>query len=227
MNNMIHLNDRLNHSPKKLMLKLSILILIVIFMLLALNLRSGFIGDINNLVNTRITTIEHPLFIEISRIISVIFDTYGVILISAAAFIYLFLKGKRKESLIFASMIVLSSLSVTLLKNIFLVARPINELMMETDFSFPSGHSSIAVVLFGFLAYFVIKQNKNNKNDKIIRFIILIISAIGILIVAFSRLYLNVHWISDVIGGLIIGTIWLLLAILLLKKESRYKQIRI
>jgi len=94
-----------------------------------------------------------------------------------------------------------------------MISRPLNALILENDFSFPSGHSSIGLIVIGFLAYFLKKETKINK--KLLYFL----SISTIILVAFSRLYLNVHWFSDVLGGLIIGAIWLLLALFFLEKN--------
>lgn len=96
-----------------------------------------------------------------------------------------------------------------LLKIIFLRPRPAypDAIHTMTSFSFPSGHAMIAVLLFGVLAYLawpLLKQKAARRG--------LLIGAITLtLLVGFSRLYLGVHYLSDVIAGFAFGLFWLLL----------------
>lgn len=95
-------------------------------------------------------------------------------------------------------------------------ARPeiLSHITYADGFSFPSGHAFSAIVFFGFLAY-LLAQKFQNKNAKlsIWLFFSLLILAIG-----FSRVYLGVHWPTDILGSFVIGSFWLIGVILFLKK---------
>jgi len=86
------------------------------------------------------------------------------------------------------------------------------------EFSFPSGHSAYTACFYGFLAYFLIRQTKNRTRHVDLIFIwILIFTMVG-----FSRLYLGVHYLSDVLAGGLLGLSWLLIGISLVEwKEAR------
>ena len=73
-------------------------------------------------------------------------------------------------------------------------------------FSFPSGHSTVNVVLYGFLTFLIARELRPAWRLPVILGV-----ACLILLIAFSRLYLGAHWLSDVIGGLAFGTAWLAL----------------
>ncbi len=73
-------------------------------------------------------------------------------------------------------------------------------------FSFPSGHSTINLVLYGFLAFLVVRHGRPAW-----RLPIAAGSACLVFLIAFSRLYLGAHWLSDVLGGLAFGSAWLAL----------------
>lgn len=79
--------------------------------------------------------------------------------------------------------------------------RPLTPAYLEHSFSFPSGHAMIAVVLYGFIAYVLMSQSKSFKRQVNIFFGFLAIAmAVGV-----SRLYLGVHYLSDVLGGYLLG----------------------
>lgn len=85
--------------------------------------------------------------------------------------------------------------------------RPIGSLYDgAAGFSFPSGHSTLNLVLYGFLAFLVIREIRPTR-----RLPIALGATTLILAIAFSRLYLGAHWFSDVAGGLAFGTAWLIL----------------
>lgn len=86
-------------------------------------------------------------------------------------------------------------------------ARP-GELLYSgwSAFSFPSGHSTVNVVLYGFLAFLIAREIRPAW-----RFVVVLGAATLIFLIAFSRLYLGAHWFSDVLGGLAFGSAWLAL----------------
>ena len=87
--------------------------------------------------------------------------------------------------------------------------RPDVALYIEDTFSFPSGHATIAVAFYGFLIYILFRQIKKWKYKiNTLFFGIILILAIGL-----SRLYLGVHFLSDVWGGYLLGALWLLMGI--------------
>lgn len=90
----------------------------------------------------------------------------------------------------------------------FIIARPRPEVLrivQENGYSFPSGHSMVATGFYGFLIYLVYKNIKNKK----IKYPLIAILSILILLIGISRIYLGAHYATDVIGGWIIGIIYL------------------
>jgi len=94
-------------------------------------------------------------------------------------------------------------------KEVFHRARPTVALYKVNSFSFPSGHATIAVSFYGFLTYMMIRETKKWKN----KINILFLGFILITLIGFSRLYLGVHYLSDVLGGYLVGGIWLIIGI--------------
>lgn len=158
----------------------------------------------NNIINEKrtnivkvITNITSPLMVIITALILVIV-----------------IKDKKiKISL------VINLLGITIINNLIkvIVARPrpdINRLVTETGYSFPSGHSITSMVFYGYLVYLIYKYI-NNKKIKIplMIFLILLIPIIGL-----SRIYLGVHYTSDVLCGFLLGIVYLILFISISKK---------
>jgi len=97
--------------------------------------------------------------------------------------------------------------------------RPDNPVYLENSFSFPSGHAMVSVIFYGFLGYLLIRHLKNWKQKVNVFFVCFIIAiAIG-----FSRLYLGVHYFSDVWGGYLLGLL-ILATIITLYEWRRFKR---
>jgi len=93
-------------------------------------------------------------------------------------------------------------------------------LYLEKSASFPSGHAALAMALYGFLIYFAWRHLKTWKNKLNALFAgILIIMAIG-----FSRLYLGLHYLSDVLGGYLIALLWLIIGMNLIEWPNFKKE---
>ncbi len=86
----------------------------------------------------------------------------------------------------------------------------------ETGFSFPSGHAAFSVALFGFLAYLVWRRVSRTHGIIGSAFALLLVSLIG-----FSRLYLGLHFASDVLAGFGIGALFLTLGIIVSERLRR------
>jgi len=114
-----------------------------------------------------------------------------------------------------------SSITTYILKNIFNRERPLGALYLETDSSFPSGHATIAVALYGFILYTIYQHERHHLKNPLIIFLSILILLIGI-----SRLYLGVHYFSDVVAGYAVGLVWLLFSIKLHKYLLHRQQVK-
>ena len=163
----------------------------------------------NNIINKNRT--------EIVKVITNI--TSPIMVIITLLILVLAIKDKKiKISL------VINLLGITIINNLIkvIIARPrpeINKLVTETGYSFPSGHSITSMVFYGYLVFLTYKYI-NNKKIKIplIIFLILLIPTIGL-----SRIYLGVHYTSDVLCGFLLGIIYLILFISISKKYLERK----
>ncbi|OLY94615.1 undecaprenyl-diphosphatase [Cnuella takakiae] len=118
--------------------------------------------------------------------------------------------------------VALSSLGLMfLLKNVFNRERPGIPLLEEAKgLSFPSGHALMSVTFYGLLIYAVYHLWKNETAKwSMISFLLLLILLIG-----FSRIYLRVHYTSDVLAGFAVGFLWLVLSLKLLGYMEHYSR---
>jgi membrane-associated phospholipid phosphatase len=106
------------------------------------------------------------------------------------------------------------------LKLVFVKDRPQlwTQLINESSFSFPSGHALGTIVLYGFLAYILATRFPRWAG------LIFVIATVIIAAIGFSRLYLGVHWPTDVIAGYAVGFLWLTICITMLKLQIQVKE---
>ena len=92
-------------------------------------------------------------------------------------------------------------------KHLMLRPRPPEELRLavETSSSFPSGHSITAVALYGFLLWMVLRYVAKGGW----RTFLVVLTGLVIVLLGLTRIYLGVHWTSDVLAGAALGTVWL------------------
>jgi membrane protein DedA with SNARE-associated domain/membrane-associated phospholipid phosphatase len=102
-------------------------------------------------------------------------------------------------------------ISDSVLKKMVHVARPLFPLIPTADFSFPSGHATIAVIFFGLIIYFF----KDSIKSVLWRKVYIIGCILAAMTICLSRLYLNAHWLSDVLAGIFLGIFWVTLFIVL------------
>lgn len=102
-----------------------------------------------------------------------------------------------------------STAFTSLLKYLFQRERPANSLLFVQTYSFPSGHATTAMALYGFIAYLLIRFHQDFAQK--IR--IFTIAILFILLIGLSRVVLNQHYLSDVLGGYLVGASWLTLGI--------------
>jgi undecaprenyl-diphosphatase len=89
--------------------------------------------------------------------------------------------------------------------------------LVEVTPSFPSGHATSALAVYGFMAYIISRDLKTVRQ----RFELVYWTAVLIGLIGFSRLLLSVHYASDVAAGFLVGSFWLLLGIAVAEQSQR------
>lgn len=130
-------------------------------------------------------------------------------LIPLTIILFILIKNKKTGWLIGINLIVITILN-QMLKFLLQRPRPTDfRIIDESGYSFPSGHSMVSMAFYGFLIY-LIYQNVKNKFLKI--FLISILSLL-IIMIGISRIYLGVHYTSDVCAGFLVSISYLILYI--------------
>lgn len=138
-------------------------------------------------------------------------------LVIASIIIFFLLKGKNEKKA-FAFNICFITLLNQILKHIIVRPRPsVEHLVTQGGYSFPSGHAMVSTAFYGYLIYLLWKTNLN-KTYKYIGTVLLIILVI---LICFSRIYLGVHYASDIIAGVCLSIIHLIIYLGILKKKER------
>jgi membrane-associated phospholipid phosphatase len=196
---------------------------LTIFIIILLILLATLIGLTNAIVNsTPIVNLDNnlanalyqlrtPLGVKVFYTITNFADQITIAILLVISLIYLFFK--KELAYLYALIITFigSEGSAFLIKILINRTRPGADLAyyLETSKSFPSGHSTVAMAFFGFVTYYII-CHINGKSKK---FLFILIGIILIGLIGFSRLYLVVHYLSDVIGGFLVGSLWLIVGI--------------
>ncbi|MBL3654658.1 phosphatase PAP2 family protein [Fulvivirga sediminis] len=149
--------------------------------------------------------------------------TYMTIIPIIAALLYY--RGHRWKVSIQASIVLATAflLNITI-KHILVRPRPLEAMRLVTahSYSFPSGHSMSAMAFYGFLVYLTYKYMPNLW----VKIALIIVELSLIILIGLSRVYLGVHYPSDVLAGFIAGLFWLIICIVVFKFINFYRQQR-
>ena len=138
------------------------------------------------------------------------------ILLVIAILSFIIIKDKKLALTVPLNLVIITVLN-NVLKYIVQRERP-NELRLvnETSYSFPSGHSMISMAFYGYFIYLIYKYVKN----KYVKFISIFLLSCLIVLIGFSRVYLVVHYTSDVLSGFVISIGYLALFTSIVSKSK-------
>lgn len=196
---------------------------LTIFIIVFLILLATFIGLTDSIVNSApIVSLDNnfahalfklrtPLGINVFYTITDFASQITICILLAISLVYLFFK--KELAYLYALIITFIGAegSAFVMKILINRARPGPDIAyyLETSKSFPSGHATAAMAFYGFATYYIIHHiNKKSKKSFYIFLGALLIGLIG-----FSRLYLGEHYLSDVLGGFLVGGLWLVVGI--------------
>jgi undecaprenyl-diphosphatase len=149
-----------------------------------------------------------PALTSVMQLVSFLGSTLFLIIFGVIIVIALYLRKHRRGAILFAITTLGSSILIFTLKNIFKRVRPepfFNTILPSSD-SFPSGHALGAFCFYGALAAILTARTESLS----LKILIWTAAAAMILLVGISRIYLGVHFPSDVVAGYAVGLIWVI-----------------
>jgi undecaprenyl-diphosphatase len=197
------------------------LVSLLAFSVMAVLVRRNTIVSFDINIISYVQGLEAPWLTTIMKFFTFIGNTIPVIFLTLASLFLLYkVLNHRAELILFIAVIGGANILFLSLKKFFQRARPdLHRLAEATNYSFPSGHATMAFALYGVLTYLLWRH----INTFFKRTIHIIVSSIVILSIGISRIYLGVHYPSDILAGYFISAFWLMLAIGFFQ---RYRDIR-
>lgn len=225
---------RFTHKIKKgwaelALLSVEVIIILIIFIVSVL----AFVFITRNVFVLKNEVFDHKVFQMLEPFISgprnniVLFFTFlgsHIFLIPANLLLiiyFLFVKKHRWYSIKIPVIALTSLFWMLFLKNLFGRTRPDIPLLSEASgLSFPSGHALMSVTFYGLLIHIVWNTVKPNWW----KWLLIVLLTLLILIIGFTRIYLRVHYPSDVFAGFAIGFLWLVISILAVGRMENFSK---
>ena len=195
-----------DHPEARGLAVLSVLFFITLWLLVLISqqaLHGHWLDGINAYVFHSLENLRTPWTDQVMVFITQFGDQLLLATVLAGSCTWLFWKRYTKAAWHWLAVYVCAGLLTWVLKNTVELPRPLTAV---GGFSFPSAHTSMSLAVYGFLALIIARELHVTRRW-------LPYSAAGLLItsIALSRLYLGVHWFSDVLGGLLLGLVWVAL----------------
>ncbi len=182
-----------NSSTTRTLILISVLSLVCFFVIAY---SRGLFYDLNMWVNAWATGIYSGGLTDVANIVSHVFDTTILLALTLPIAGLMVYKNHAGKALLLLGAMGGDALLLNICKTVVTSARPLNGLILEEGNSFPSGHVTSTIVFFGMLTYFALQNRKTLS-----KLCLAAVTPALTVIVAFDRLYLNVHWLSDVLAA--------------------------
>nr|WP_106784465.1 phosphatase PAP2 family protein [Lysinibacillus timonensis] len=160
--------------------------------------------------------LEAPILTAIMKFFTTIGSFKWILVIAIVVIIFLYFVLKhRSELFLFTIVIAATPIINGIIKGFFERARPdLHRLIEIGGYSFPSGHAMNAMAVYGILTFLFWRHIPSRLG----RSVLIFISSVFILMIGISRIYLGVHYPSDIIGGYLASGFWLAVSILVYQK---------
>ena len=200
------------------------LVLAVCFALLAafITYQVGFVHDtaplgIDLTMQQVFINMRTDLLTPFMKVVTHSTDTKTIVILCAALVLIPMTRKTMGLPLTAAALINMGTYKA--MKHIFLRARPdvVYHIVEQGGYSFPSGHSAASMLVYGLLFYLVGKYCKNQK----LKVLLQTVCGILVLTVGPSRLYVGVHWATDVLAGWCVGAAVLMAAVYLIERFGK------
>ena len=198
-------------------MKRKIIILLSLFVILTICVLLDITGAMDYNIYNVLSTSNVEFLTVCSNVVTSLASSQAIIIITL---ILIFLLNTNHQRIFVIINTLISAGIIILSKNIFLRERPLIGSEILSSYSFPSGHSLIATTYYGFLIY-LLRRSKCKEEYKVIGTTFL---TTLIVLICLSRLILNVHYLTDVVGGVILGLVILLILIYFFEATFKPKE---
>ena len=182
-------------------------ILLVVFILITTLVVTNNISSFDDNIYNMIFHLRNNFLDLFFKTITLCANTIPIICIV----IILLLIVKDKYRYVLGITTITTLLSNQLIKHIIMRPRPDHlRLIKQNGYSYPSGHSMISIAVYGFLIYYVYHKVKN----KVLKISLIILLSLLIILIGISRIYVGVHYPSDVLGGYTLSLLIIIVVIL-------------
>lgn len=160
-----------------------------------------------------------PLSFELWRAATFLGDWRCIVPVALGVMAYLYWRGEKREALLFGVFLLLAELLTFLIKLFVSRPRPLDGLVVNDDpYSFPSGHATMATFFYGMLALTFIREYALRGGDRL-KVVFALLALLGL--VGASRVYLGVHYATDVLAGYVFGSVFLVVYIVFRRRVLR------
>lgn len=183
-----------------------------LFIELTDTLKTEMLANYDTSITNYVISYRSPALTEYFKFVTNVGDVNGYLIVLGLFVVFSWRVLKSWKYVLQAAIVLaLATVSNMVLKRFIDRARPgIEHLVSVETLSYPSGHAMSAMAFFGFLIYLISKLNIN----KVLKYFLILLFAFLILSIGISRIYLGVHFPSDIAGGFIAGFIWVVFCVL-------------
>lgn len=185
-------------------LAVTLLLTAVLFFYILTQVTSGLApAGINQSIYLFMQSLRTPGMDIIMTAITMLGDTAVLTAFATLGILWLWWKGQRSAAIHWLAAIAFGGILVRILKVTLEVPRPALDGITPGSFSFPSAHTTMGLLVYGFAAVILARQVRVRWH-----YPVYLLTGLLVMLIALSRLYLGVHWFSDVIGGITLGLAW-------------------
>jgi membrane-associated phospholipid phosphatase len=170
-------------------------------------------------IANHVTYLWNPPLNNIMLFITNLGGLTSLLVLSAILLGFLIHKKRWRRVEIVAVSLLGGLISDVLVKLLTHRLRPENALVVMPDYSFPSGHATMSIIVFTLIAYSL----KGDIKNRLRRNLFIAGNMALALLIGFSRIYLRAHWASDVIAGFALGFLWIAVVIVLVNRAETYR----
>ena len=156
---------------------------------------------LNTAIESVVVQVRTPLLTTLLVWMTKVGNPFVLASVTLFLAVMLILRRNSYDAMVFLVALIVAVLSLTILKNVFQITRPVSDIYSADGWSFPSGHATVATAFFFMVSHTFFGKLKTVRNKTIL----ILGSIAGTLLICFSRLYLGAHWTLDIMGGIALG----------------------